>query len=77
VDARSSGVDQVSYLVGRHTCSHLVALLQRNELGLLAHPQITFTEFRWVDDWREWQRTWQRRNARLPAVAAGMPSAAE
>lgn len=64
-DARSRGVDQDSYLVGWHACSHLVALLHRNEVGLPAHPQITFTEFRWVEDWREWQREWQRRNARL------------
>jgi DNA-binding LacI/PurR family transcriptional regulator len=64
-DARSRGIDQDSYLVGRHACSHLIALLQRNELGLPAHPQNTFTEFRWVEDWREWHRAWQRRIARL------------
>lgn len=70
-DARSRGVDQDSYLVGWHACSHLVALLNRNELGLPVHPQITFTEFHWVEDWREWQRTWQRRNARLQKAIGG------
>ncbi|HEU5081248.1 MAG TPA: LacI family DNA-binding transcriptional regulator [Opitutaceae bacterium] len=68
-DARSRGIDQDSYLVGRHACSHLVALLQRNELGLPQNPQITLTEFRWVEDRRDWQRAWQRRNARLQAKA--------
>jgi DNA-binding LacI/PurR family transcriptional regulator len=69
-DARSRGVDQDSYLVGRHACSHLAALLQRNELGLPSDPQITFTEFRWVEDWRQWQRAWQRRNAQLQPTSA-------
>ncbi len=70
-DARSLGVDQDSYLVGRQACSHLVALLHRNELGLPEHPQITFTEFRWVEDWHEWHRAWQQRNTRLSAVISG------
>lgn len=70
-DARSRGVDQDSYLVGRHACTHLIATLQRNELGLPAHPQITFTEFHWVEDWREWQRAWQRRIARLKTLSPG------
>jgi DNA-binding LacI/PurR family transcriptional regulator len=76
-DARSRGIDQDSYLVGRHACSHLIALLQRNELGLPEHQQITFTEFHWVDDWQEWQRAWQRRIARLKmgVTGAGIPAA--
>jgi LacI family transcriptional regulator len=70
-DARSRGVDQDSYLVGRHACSHLIALLQRHELGLPEHAQITFTEFRWIEDWREWQRARERRIARLKSIAPG------
>lgn len=76
-DARSRGIDQDSYLVGRHACSNLVALLHRNELGLPAHPQITFTEFRWVEDWNEWHRAWLRRNGRLKTVLAGAGVASE
>ncbi|MDR0353036.1 MAG: LacI family transcriptional regulator [Opitutaceae bacterium] len=64
-DARSCGIDQASYLVGRHACSHLVALLTRNELGLPGHPQTTLTEFRWIDDWNEWHDGWLKRNTRL------------
>lgn len=73
-EARSRGVDQDSYLVGRHACSHVVALLQRNELGLPERPQITFTEFRWVEDWNEWHREWLRRNARLRGVTGPTPA---
>ncbi|OAM88194.1 LacI family transcriptional regulator [Termitidicoccus mucosus] len=64
-DARSCGIDQASYLVGRHACSHLVALLTRNELGLPEHPQTTLTEFRWIDDWNGWHAGWLKRNTRL------------
>jgi DNA-binding LacI/PurR family transcriptional regulator len=69
-DARSCGINQDSYLVGRHACSHLVALLTRNELGLPGHPQITFTEFHWIENWNEWNAAWQKRNARLRDPAA-------
>lgn len=68
-DARSRGIDQDSYLVGRHACSHVISLLQRHELGLPAHPQITFTEFQWVEVWRDWHRVWQQRIARLQGGA--------
>jgi hypothetical protein len=47
-----------------------VALLTRNELGLPEHPQITFTEFHWIENWNEWNAAWQKRNARLRAPAA-------
>jgi len=70
-DARSRGIDQDSYLVGWHACSHLIALLQRHEIGLPPHPQITFTEFHWVENWRAWQSTWQQRIARLQPGITG------
>jgi len=71
-DKRSRGIDQDSYLVGRQACSYLISLLQRHELGLPKHPQITFTEFQWVEDWNEWHRNWRRRIARLQTMVSAI-----
>lgn len=53
-DCRSQGIDQDSATVGRIACEHLIAMLQRNEIGLPEQPQITSVEGRWIDEYDAW-----------------------
>ncbi|PAW79607.1 MAG: LacI family transcriptional regulator [Verrucomicrobia bacterium Tous-C9LFEB] len=53
-DARSQGINKLSGVVGRLACEHLVAQLQRNEIGLPRYPQVMAIEGEWVDDYESW-----------------------
>jgi LacI family transcriptional regulator len=65
-DNRSRGIDQDSWAIGRLACSHLIAMLQRNETGLPQQPQIISIEGKWVEDYDAWLRTL---GARTPPAA--------
>ncbi len=54
-DARSRGVDQDSFTVGRVACEQLVAMLQRDELGVPARAQTTVVESLWVENYKAWR----------------------
>ena len=56
-DARSRGIDQTPFSIGRLVCSHLVTMLQRNELGLPESPQTITIEGQWVENYTQWVRT--------------------
>ncbi|GAT32726.1 LacI family transcriptional regulator [Terrimicrobium sacchariphilum] len=55
-DGRANGIDKLTPIIGRLACEHLVAQLQRNEIGLPSHPQIISIEGQWVEDFTEWKR---------------------
>lgn len=55
-DGRACGIDKSAPIIGRLACEHLIAQLQRNELGLPDHPQIISIEGQWVDDYFAWKR---------------------
>lgn len=60
-DHRSRGMDVDSFSVGRLACEHVIAMLQRNETGLPAQPQVLTIEGRWVENYREWLRSLDKR----------------
>lgn len=64
-DGRANGIDKLTPIIGRLACEHLVAQLQRNELGLPAHPQIISIEGRWVEDFTEWKKEREEWRARV------------
>ncbi|MFA6960140.1 MAG: LacI family DNA-binding transcriptional regulator [Opitutaceae bacterium] len=53
-DARSRGIDQDPFSIGRLACAHLTTMLQRNELGLPALPQTITVEGQWVENYAKW-----------------------
>lgn len=59
--AVSRGIDVDSYSVGRLACEHVIAMLQRNETGLPAQPNVLSFEGRWVTDHRAWLRSLRNR----------------
>lgn len=74
-DERSRGIDQDSYSVGRLACGHLVTLLQRNEIGLPAQPQVISIEGRWVENYPAWLRSLGKRTKPAhprPAAKSGV-----
>jgi len=59
-DERSHGIDKLGSLVGRLACEHLIAQLQRNEIGPPSHPQVLSVEGLWVDDYTTWKLSQER-----------------
>ena len=55
-DGSSRGIDKLSYQVGQLACEHLVAQLQRNEVGLPTHPQTISIDGVWVEDHSAWKQ---------------------
>lgn len=56
-DKRSRGLDVDSFSVGRLACEHIVAQLQRNEIGPPSRPQVLMIEGIWVENYRAWVRS--------------------
>jgi len=64
-DARSRGVDQNGNAVGRLACGSLISMLQRFEIGLPEHPQITSIDGKWVENYTEWAKRNKKSRAAL------------
>lgn len=59
-DERSRGIDKLFRVIGRQACENLIAQLQRNELGVPEHPQVTSIEGEWVEDYTAWKKRLDR-----------------
>lgn len=55
-DSQSRGIDKLTSLVGGLACEHLIARLQRNEIGLPLHPEISAVEGKWAEDYNVWKQ---------------------
>jgi LacI family transcriptional regulator len=60
-DKQSSGIDVDSFAVGRLACEHVVAQLQRNEIGLPPRPHVLMIEGVWIENYQAWRRSLGKR----------------